>query len=70
MEHQDIANTLWAGFTIILSMVCILGGSDLSGAISNVVTFGADRNAPPGAPPSDCRTQTRFTWTWRLYACP
>ena len=70
MEHQDIANTLWAGFTIILSMVCILGGSDLSGAISNVVTFGECRGAPRGTTSPDCSTQTRFTWTWRLCACP
>jgi hypothetical protein len=41
VEHQTISQTLWAFFTIILSLVCILGGSDLSGAITNVVTFGA-----------------------------
>lgn len=40
-EHQDVHNFLWASYHLILLLVCILGGSDLHGAIINVISFDA-----------------------------
>ena len=41
VEHQDVHNVLWMTYHMILLLVCILGGSDLQGAITNVTTFDA-----------------------------
>lgn len=43
IEHQEIERTLWALYTVIVNLVCVLGGADLAGAINNVVTFGTVR---------------------------
>ena len=43
IEHQQIERTLWALYTVIVNLVCVLGGADLAGAINNVVTFGTVR---------------------------
>ena len=41
VEHQDVHNVLWMSYHCILLLVCVLGGSDLQGAINNVTTFDA-----------------------------
>lgn len=41
VEHQDVHNLLWMSYHTILLLVCVLGGSDLQGAINNVTTFDA-----------------------------
>jgi hypothetical protein len=41
VEHQEVHNLLWMTYHSILLLVCILGGSDLQGAITNVTTFDA-----------------------------
>jgi len=41
VEHQSVHNLLWMSYHIILLLACVLGGSDLQGAISGVSTFDA-----------------------------
>jgi ABC-type glucose/galactose transport system permease subunit len=41
VEHQSVHNLLWMSYHLILLLVCVLGGSDLQGAITGVTTFDA-----------------------------
>lgn len=49
VEHQHVHNALWMSYHLILLLVCLLGGSDLQGAITGVTTFDAVRPVKPGA---------------------